>query len=160
MGRIYTAVFKGVAATAQQDFFEIAAPADAVVIVHSWFLAQTTETGDAAEEMLLLTCNRGVGSVTSGSGGSSVTAQPREDGDAAFGGTVEANNTTKMAAGSGSIEELEAHAWNIRVPYQMIYTPETRPVISPSNRWTLELETSPADSITISGMAIIEEIGG
>ena len=160
MGRIYTATFKAVAVTAQQDFFEVLAPSDAVVVIHSWFLSQTTETGDAAEEMLQLTTNRGIGSVTSGSGGSTATAQPREDGDAAFGGTVEINNTTKMATGSGSLEELEAHAWNIRVPYQVIYTPETRPVISPSNRWTIELETTPADSITISGMILLEEIGG
>ncbi len=157
---MYTAVFKSTAVTAAQDLFEITAAADSIVRIHEWTLAQTTETGDAAEEMLLLTTNRGVGSTTSGSGGASVTPQQVEDGDAAFGGTVERNNTTQMAAGSGSLEELEVHAWNIRVPFQRLYTPETRPIISPSNRWTLELETVPADSVTISGTVIFEEIGG
>lgn len=161
MGRIYTAAFKDTAVTAAQDFFEIASPSDASTVIHSWCVSQKTETGDAAEEMLLLTTNRGVGSVTSGSGGATVTPQPVSDGDPAYGGTVERNNTTILAVGSGTLEtELEVHAWNIRVPYQQIYTPETRPVISPSNRWTLELETAPADSVTISGFVVFEEVGG
>src|SRR5262245_26160816 len=107
MGRRYTVSFKAVAVTAQQDFFEVLSPTDAVVIIHGWELSQSTEVGDAQEEQLQLTTNRGVGSVTSGSGGSTATAQPIEDGDAAFGGTVEVNNTTKMAAGTGTLEELE-----------------------------------------------------
>lgn len=160
MGRIYTAAFKGVAVTAQQDLFEIAAPTDAIVVIHEWVLAQTTEFGDTQEEQLLLTTNRGVGTVTSGSGGSTVTPQQREDGDTAFGGVVESNNTTKMAAGTGSLEELEVYAWNIRGIFQKLYTPETRPIISPGNRWTLELETTPADSVTISGTVTFEEVGG
>ena len=100
MGRMYTAAFKDTAVTAVQDLFEVSAPSDAVVVIHNWFVVQKTETGDAAEEMLLLTTNRGVGSVTSGSGGASVTPHPIADGDTAFGGTVERNNTTIMAVGS------------------------------------------------------------
>lgn len=161
MGRFYTSTFKGIAVTAAQDLFEIAAPADAVVIVHSWTLSQSTEAGDAQEEQLVITTNRGVGSVTSGSGGGTVTPQPIEDGDAAFGGTVERNNTTIMAVGTGTLEtDLEVYAWNVRVPFQIVYTPETRPKISPSNRWTIELETAPADSITMNGTVTFEEIGG
>lgn len=161
MGRMYTAVFKSTAVTAAQDLFEIAAPADAIVIIHDWTLTQSTETGDAAEEMLILTTNRGVGTVTSGSGGATVTPQPISDGDPAFGGTVERNNTTIMVVGTGTLEtDLEVHCWNIRVPYQKIYTPETRPMISPSNRWTLEMESTPADSITMSGTITFEEVGG
>ena len=68
---------------------------------------------------------------------------PIHFGDAAFGGTVEANNTTKASA--GTIVTHEVHNWNVRVPYQRIWTPETRPVLSPSRRFTLELATTPAD---------------
>lgn len=161
MGRFYTAIFKSTAVTAAQDLFEIAAPTDAVVIVHEFGLFQTTELGDSAEEQLLLTTNRGVGTVTSGSGGASVTPQPISDGDTAFGGTVERNNTTIMAVGTGTLEtDLEVMAWNIRMPFQKIYTPETRPVVSPGNRWTIELESAPADSITMHGYVIFEEVGG
>lgn len=160
MGRIYTALFKAVAVAAQQDLFEVVAPSDAVVIIHDVQLTQVTELGDAQEEQLALTMNRGVGAVTSGSGGSTVTPQPVSDGDPAFGGTVEANNTTKMVAGSGALEELGATSWNIRGEKTMIWTPETRPVISPGNRWTLELETTPNDSITMNGIVTFEEVGG
>jgi len=160
-GRFYSATFKSTAVTAAQDLFEIASPSDAVTVVHSWFLSQSTETGDAAEEMLILTCNRGVGTVTSGSGGAAVTPQPIGDGDPAYGGTVERNNTSIMVVGTGTLEtDLEVYAWNIRVPFVQVYTPETRPVISPGNRWTLEMESTPADSITMHGTVIFEEIGG
>jgi len=155
---MYTAVFKSVAVTAAQDFFEVLAATGKPILIHGFAIAQSTEVGDAAEEGLVLTCNRGVGSVTSGSGGASVTPQPRDDDDVASGATVERNNTTIMAAGSGSLEELEAHVWNVRVPYVFWYTPETRPRISPGNRWTLELETTPADSITMSGTLYFEEV--
>jgi len=161
MARMYTATFKSTAVTAAQDLFEIAAPTDAIVIVHDWTLSQSTEFGDAQEEQLIITTNRGVGTVTSGSGGATVTPQPISDGDPAFGGTVERNNTTIMAVGTGTLEtDLELHAWNVRIPYQKVYTPETRPCISPGNRWTLECETAPADSITMNGTVTFEEIGG
>lgn len=156
MGRIYTVPFAAVAVTAQQDFFEIVAPADAVVLVHDICLTQVSEVGDAAEEGLALLMKSG--STTSGSGGSTVTPVPKELGDAAFGGTAEANNTTKATA--GTIVTHAAWNWNIRIPFEKIFTPETRPVLSPSRRWTLELATTPADSVTISGFVTIEEIGG
>lgn len=160
MGRMYSGVFKSQAVTAVGDLFELLAPSDAILVIHEWGLSQSTEVGDAAEEMLVLTTNRGVGAVTS-SNGTTVTTQPIADGDPATGGTLERNATNQMAAGSGTLEtDLEVHVWNIRVPYQRTYTPETRPIISPGNRWTLELETNPADSITMSGYIIFEEIGG
>lgn len=160
MGRKYTAIFSAVAVTAQQDFFEILAPTDAVVIVHDIDINQTTEAGDAQEEMLAIKMVRGVGTVTTGTGGTTPTAQPIEDGDAAFGGTVEVNNTTKMVVGTGSLDQLASWSWNVRIPFQKIFTPETRPVISPGNRLTIELATTPADSITVNGTITFEEIGG
>lgn len=160
MGRMYTAQFSAVAVTAAQDLFEIAAPADAVVIVHEWGVFQTTDVGDAAEEILRLETTRGVGTVTSGSGGTTPTAQPIQDGDPNFGGTVEANNTTRMAAGTGTLETLVQHGWNVRVPLEKVYTPQQMPVISPSNRWTLALPAAPIDSLTVSGYVVFEEIGG
>lgn len=158
--RRYTAQFSDVAVTALQDFFEITAPAGGVVFVHHWTIFQTSDVGDAAEEILRVETVRGVGSTTSGSGGSTPTAQPVSDGDAAFGGSVEANNTTRLAAGSGSLETLEQHGWNVRAPLSWIYTPETRPVILPSARWTLSLPSAPADGLTVSGTVTFEVVGG
>lgn len=157
MPATHTAVFKAVAVTVQQDFYEILAPTTGTVTIHGWMLSQTTEVADAQEEMLTLTTNRGTGAVTSGSGGTAPTATTIKRTDTAFTGTIEVNNTTKLVVGSGTLTtDLEVHNWNVRVPYMMWYTPETRPIILAGDRWTLELETTPADSITISGTIWIE----
>lgn len=154
-GRIYTAQFNGVAATAQQDFFEIVAGSAGIIRIHELGLSQLTEVADAAEEMLLVLLKSG--STTTGSGGSAPSKVARLFGDAASGATVAANNTTKATA--GTIVTHYAWNWNIRVPFQMIWTPETRPVLSPSRRGTVELATTPADSITMGGYLVWEEIG-
>lgn len=159
MSRIYTASFKAVAVTAQQDFFEILAATNKAIRIHAWNLAQSTEIGDAMEEGLLVTCNRGAGSVTSGAGGSAPVPAALCVDDATVAAVVEANNTTKMTVGTGVLTELETHVWNVRIPYLMIYPPELRPYIRPGDRWTLELETTPADSITLSGTVWFEEVG-
>lgn len=156
MGRIYTVAFNNVAITAIQDLFEIVAPADAVVMIHDIHLSQNTDVGDAAEEVLCIELTSG--HTTSGSGGSAPTAIPRELGDAAFGGTVEVNNTTQASA--GTIVTHYVWNWNIRVGFDKIFTPETRPVLSPSRRVCLELPVAPADSVTMSGSITFEEIGG
>lgn len=156
MPGIYTAVFSNVAVTAQQDLFELVAPADAVVAIHAIEIAQTSEVGDAQEEGLSLLLKSG--QTTSGSGGTTPTAIPRTLGQAAFGGTVEVNNTTKATA--GTIVTHYSWAWNVRGEFVRIFTPECRPTMVPSRRCTLELATTPADSITVSGTIVFEELGG
>jgi hypothetical protein len=155
MGRIYTAQFNGVAATAQQDLFELTAPSTAVVLIHEIGISQLTEIKDAEEEMLLLLLKSG--QTTSGSGGTTPTPAKKEQGDATAGTVVKANNTTK--ASGGTILTHYTWHWNVRIPLQMIFTPETRPVLAPSRRATLELATTPADSITLGGYIVFEEIG-
>jgi len=155
MSRIYTAQFNGVAVTAQQDFFEIVAGSAEIVVIHELCLSQLTEVADAAEEMLLILLKSG--STTTGSGGSAPSKVAQLFGDAASGATVAANNTTK--ATGGTIVTHHAWNWNVRVPFQMIWTPETRPVLAPSRRGTVELATTPADSITMAGYLVWEEIG-
>ncbi len=156
MGMIYSVVFSSVAVTAQQDFFEYTAPSDAVAVIHSVELTQSTDVGDAASEGLAILHKRGA--TTSGSGGSAPTPVPLEAGSPAAGGTAETNNTTKASA--GTIVTLEAANWVIQQTYLWLPTPEARHVISPGIRYTVELGTTPADSITVSGTMIVEEFGG
>jgi hypothetical protein len=146
--RIYSAQFNGVAVTAQQDFFEVLAATGKAVEILAIEIEQTTEVGDAAEEGLSILLKRGVGS-TSGSGGSAPTITPLNVDNTAAGATVEANNTTKLTG--GTITTLAAWAWNIRIPFNKIFEPERRPVVKPGDRMTLELATTPADSITVNG---------
>ena len=155
LGRVYSAQFNGSAQTAQVDFFELNAASTKIVELLEVHLSQLTEVADAQEEMLLVLIKSG--QTTSGSGGSAPTAVPRQLGDAAFAGTVETVNTTKASA--GTIVTHEAHNWNIRVPFQRIWTPETTIVIPTSGRLTVELATTPADSITFAGTALFREVG-
>lgn len=157
---MFTVWFNAVAVTAQQDLHEILCPTDSAMIIHEWGLSQNTEVGDAQEEQLLIRPKRGEGSVTAGSGGSSATPVRHSKGDAAAGATVTVNNTTKMAVGTGAIVYFGSVGWNLRVEKEKIYTPETRIEISPGDRFALELATTPADSVTMNGYVVFEEIGG
>jgi hypothetical protein len=155
MGRIYTAPFSGQAETVQVDLLEIAAGSADVVLIHEIGISQLTEVQDAEEEMLLLHLKSG--QTTTGSGGNTTTIVPALFGDAASGATVKDTNTTK--ATGGTIVTHYSWYWNIRVPFQMVWTPETRPVLAPSRRATLELNTTPGDSVTFGGYIVFEEIG-
>jgi hypothetical protein len=157
MGLFYTAQFNAVAVTAAQDLFEITAPADAVVILHWIRLTQSTEIADAQEEELSILFKRGA--TTTGTGGTqAIAAVPIEFGFPAQGSVIDVNNTTK--ATSGTITTLHADTWNVRGPFEWLPTPECRFVLSPSQRFTVELVAAPTDSITMNGVMYFEEIGG
>jgi hypothetical protein len=156
LGRMYRATFSKVAVTAAQDLFEVNAPSDSVVIIHGFKISQSSDVGDAQEEILNLLMKKGA--TTSGSGGTTPTASPNQTGTPAYGGTVEANNTTK--ATSGSIITNGSDGPNVRIGKDVIFTPEDRIVLSPSERFTLELVDAPADSLTVSGEITFEELGG
>jgi len=155
-GRVYSAAFSKVAVTAAQDLFEIVAPADSAVIIKRFGFSQSSDVGDAQDEVLNILVKKG--QTVSGSGGSSVTPVPRSLGDAAFGGTVEANNTTK--ANTGTIVTHDSVGMNVRAGEKQVYIPEEEIIISPSERCTIELVDAPADSLTLSGVVVFEEVGG
>ena len=155
MARIYTAQFNGVAVTAQQDLFELVAGTNTPITIHEIFLSQTTEIGDAQEEGLSILIKQG--STTTGSGGSTPAAVPRDLDDSASAATVKANNTTKATA--GTIVTNAAYSWNVRAPLQILFTPEMRLYAKGTRRLTVELATTPADSITVSGTITWSEGG-
>lgn len=154
--RTYTIQFNSVAATVQQDLIEVVAHASRVARIIAFGVSQTTEVGDTAEEQLLLLLKSG--QTTSGSGGSSYTPVSTDPANTvAAGFTAEINNTTKASA--GTIVTHYPHAWNVRGPYDVIL-PEPMQIWLPAGRRaTLELATTPADSITLNGYMVVEEIG-
>lgn len=156
IGRVYTALFTATGITVQQDLFAIVSPSDAVTELMEIHLSQVSEIGDAQEEMLAITVKSGM--TTAGSGGTTVTPNPLSLGDVAYGGTVRANDTTK--ASGGTAVSHKTWNWNIRVPLDIIDQPEACKPISPSARLTIELATTPADTMTMSGYVVFKEIGG
>jgi hypothetical protein len=156
MGRMYNLPLARTAVTAAVDLAEILTASSHICVIHAIELTQSTEVKDAEEEMLQLAWKSG--QTTSGSGGgASITPIPILIGDAAHGMTVEAFNTTKASA--GTIVTHKVWDWNVRVPFLYVFTPETRLVIPPSTRATLELVSAPADSVTIGGQIVLEIIG-
>ena len=153
MGRMYSATFEEVAVTAAQDFFQILAPADSAVVVHGVVISQSSDAGDAASEQLNVLVHRGS---TNGADGSTPTPTPLNLGDAAAGTVVEANNTTQGAEGPF----IHSECFNVMAGLQIWLTPETRWIISPSDLFHIELQSTPADSLTMSGSVYFEEIGG
>ncbi len=155
MGRVYAATFEAVAVTAQVDFFEITPADDKPVVIHEIRLAQSSDVGDAAEEMLRVKLIRG--HATSGSGGSAPTPVPLNEGDAAAGAAVETNNTT--IASTGTAVDLLADAFNIRAGWLYVPTPECRPRCGQgASTIVLRLMAAPADSLTMSGTIVFEEL--
>lgn len=149
-GRIYSCTFSGVSVSAAQDLFEINAPSDAVVVIMEVHISQ-----DASETSEQLPFQIHMAS-TSGSGGSTVTARPLQKGYAAYGGTIEANNTTRGTAGN----VLRRRSENVLNGVHWLLTPEEFVYISPSDRAMIGLETAPAAALTMSGECIIVEVGG
>lgn len=157
MGKLYTVQFTGVSVAAQQDLFEILNAASRLLYVHSLELSQSTEVSDAQEEGLSILLKRGVGSTT-GSGGTAPTPTPWETNQGASAFSAKVNNTTKMTV--GTITTLVATNWNVRsTPFTWLWTPELRPVVGVSEKFTVELATTPVDAITMSGTLWVEEVG-
>jgi hypothetical protein len=145
--------FAAVAATAPQDFFEYVTASSRPITILGWEIGQSTEAGDAADEQLRLELI--TGHTTSGSGGSTPTPYALDGSAVAALGTTEANNTT-IASGGTTVVRYPA-AFNVRAGHIYWPIPEARIVIPVSTRVVLRLNSTPADSITFSGVIHFDE---
>ncbi len=154
MGRLYTSVFQAVAVTAAQDLLSLLAPAATILKVHYFSCGQSTDAGDAQDEMLRIRIQRGM--TTVGSGGSAPAMNPIDaQNTMAALATARANDTT--AASSGTITQIWEECFNVRSGYIFMPTPEMRPTVAISTRLAFNLVAAPADSITMSGTIVWEE---
>lgn len=151
MGRFYNISYAAAATTTETDLFEITCATDKPIKVWGWFIYQTTDLGDSAEEVVSLTLQRGV---TAGSGGSSVTPAALVENDTAAGATCNRSVTTAHTGGT----VIWRGGWNIRIPAEFWFTPETAPVIGADADPVTLTMTVPADSITVGGSLIFEEL--
>lgn len=156
MGRIYAVTFDGVAVTSSVDFFEISPASNKPISIVGLLLSQSTELGDAEEEILRVKIIRGF--TASGSGGSSATPVPVNNSiDTAAGFTAETNNNT--VANTGTSVDLFSHAFNIRAGLEHYFPPECRPGASAGNTTiVVRLMSTPSDSITMNGTLYVEEL--
>ncbi len=150
MGRIYTVPFDALSVTndADQDIFEIVNGSTVAAVLHGFELHSTLTTD---ERVRLRLCRRS----TTGSGGTGSTEVPLAAGDSAAAAAVSHLVTTPGTIGA----ILKAWQWSQLAPLIYLPTPETRPVIAPSGRLCLNLQTAVAATRTWSGYVTWEEIG-
>ncbi len=142
--------------SAQIDIFELLSSSTQPLDLLGWEIMQTTEVGDAQEEVLTLVLKRITGAPTSGSGGGTPTGRSTVPGGT-VGATLETGNTTKLTGGTS--EELSRFGWQLRQAHLYQPTPDEIITIAPATRLVLELATTPADQIGgIVGRLIIAEL--
>ena len=155
MGHIYSALFDAKAVTAAIDLFEITVGADRPVLFHQLDVWQTTDLGDANEEVLRIGIYRGS---TAGSGGTAITETRYVDGDAPANLAAVVEYATGGTSSTGGTL-IDIQAWNIRIPMQFIWTPETRiRCDAGEDPISIRFVAAPADSITMGAQIIFEEL--
>jgi len=161
MGRIYMVPYTGTLTNAggDSDLLELLPADDKPIRLRGWVLGQISEVGDAAEEGLRISIIRMAATVTSGSGGSSVTPVPVDSADSAAGFTAECNNTT-VATTSGTATVMGELGWNIRATPFEFWFPDERfcPVAKQGEGLFVRDQTTVADDVTIAMTFFVEEL--
>lgn len=145
-----------IGATTPIDIFEILPADDKPVFLDEITLRQTTDFGDAQDEVVGIQVI--VGYTASGSGGASAVVGRLNPTDTAASFTAECRNTTPATTGTAYI--VHDDGWNVRAPY--IWTP-------PDPKWTpygtqaaplyVRLPVGFADAVTMFGQIKVREIG-
>lgn len=151
IGKMYSASFEKVSVTADQDAFQLLAPAGIYVIVHALYLSQSSDVGDAAAESLNVLIHYGS---TNGSGGSTHTPTPLYLPNGAAGTVVEINNDTPATQGTF----VHADSMNIALGLQLVWAEQCRPIIVPGDLFHVTLQENPGDALTMNGTIYFEEV--
>jgi hypothetical protein len=154
-GRMYWVGFNAVTVTAQQDLFAIVAHTNRVAFLVALRLWQTADVRDAEEEILSILFKQGA--TVAGSGGTVATPVPANVTDAVAGFTARVNDTTK--ANTGTIVDLDGLGWNVRMGELWLPPGEIIIPITGTRRCTVELASTPADSLVMSGRLGVFEVG-
>lgn len=122
-------------------------------VILGYNIFQTTDFGDAQEEVLPIYFKRG--QTTSGSGGSAVTPAAVDGANGAASYTAESGNTTK--ASGGTITTPGTYGWNVRTADSVRFTQEEQIGVPAGVRWTMEIGAA-ADSLAVAGEVLVQEL--
>lgn len=151
----YNVSSENVAVTAIQDLCELRPADDRPILLHGFQIGQSSDVGDAAEEMLRVEVRRG--HTTSGSGGSAPTPAPLDPASPAAAFAAEVNNTT--IASGGTTVLLWAGTVNVRTGELILFPPELLIKARESNTTlVVRLLAAPADSLSMSCTFFVEEL--
>jgi len=150
MGVMFSVEFNSVAVTVVQDLFQIQATTTPLII-HQVSVSQHTDVGDAAAESLLIQLRFVTDAVTDDLAAVSYNQY------AAFANLslLAINETTQLVTGA---VDVYSEAWNIALPFIWMPPPELRPMVKVDDAFIVDLATAPADSLTMHGTVIFEEL--
>lgn len=140
------------------DLLEIAPASNKPVKIRRLILGQTSEVGDAAEEIVRVSIIRLPATFTTGNG-STVTKTYPSSASGAASATVEANGAT-VATTSGTAETLYELSWNLRnTPTEFVFYDELfMPRVVNGEGLVVRCQTTVADDVSITLSAeLIEE---
>jgi hypothetical protein len=156
MGRKYWVDLPPTAFTVAADLFELTPADDKPIKVLAVNLHQTSDFGDAQDEVISVVWVRG--HTSAGSGGTAKTPRPCNPSDTAAGFTAAVGNTT--AASGGTAVNLPRHGFNVRAGLERPYTDaEAAEATQANTTLLLRMAAAPADSLTIGGAVLVEEGG-
>jgi hypothetical protein len=135
------------------DAIELTEPGTGMILVRRVFMWQTTDLGDAAEEVLRVEWIRG--HTTSGSGGQTAVITPLHTLDGAATFLAELLNTTIATAGTPL--SLAPQGWNIRIPLDILYPPGEYISARDGQRLVFRV-SAPADAITVNCSCLVEQL--
>lgn len=149
MGRIYQIPIDAINVTndADQDIWELVAPAGGKVTLHGFSLSSATTTDERARLRL-------VRRSTTGSGGSASTEVPTDDDNTMAAGAA----LSTLVTTPGTIGDILG-GWQWSQQGELLYlpTPELRPSVSASARLALNLQIALGGTRTWSGWVAWEE---
>ena len=154
MGKIFAVPIASTASAIAHDWVEVRAAASRKVTLVTIEISQSTEIGDAMEEMIRWNILIGEGSVTAGNGGA-VTPRPVDSGGAS-GFSARANSTTRLAVGTGTLYTIAMAPFNVRTGLFHCPVPEARWSVLNQNYLAVGC-IAPVDSVTWEGVAYFEE---
>jgi hypothetical protein len=156
MGHMYSASLSNSAIAISNSVFHINGITNGIVVLHSAFVGQNSDAGDAAAELLRVWITRSASNSTAV--GTTVTPRPHLLGDQAYTGVVRISNTyvnTNLT--------LISETFNVQAGWYYTPTPEERIAIPPKSVSgtypSLRINISkPTDSLTVSGRVTFEVI--
>lgn len=153
MSFLYSVTDDAVAVTGAIDIVEVTVAADKPVILRLLEILQTTDLGDAAEEVIKIAVLRGV---TAGSGGTAATENGLGSADAP---TATAAATTFRTTGSTGGTRIWLYGWNVRIPTPWCPPPDLiAKVAADEDPYSFRLVSAPTDSLTCSMTHAWEEV--
>lgn len=156
MGMMYGASFEDVTVSTAgaHDCFELLPATQRPCVIHCVSLSQNTDIQDAGEFMARVKLIRGF--TGSGSGGSAATEYALDPSAPTASATVETNNTTVAATGTGV--EVWSEAFNVRTGFLWLPTPEMRVVVRNAELFVVRFPAQLTSAVDLSGVLIWEEL--